>query len=61
VNGSRDENLYGSVDFQNISGGKKVEELKNCAYVVTLSVGVLLTNGDRVPSNRHDQIAFCKG
>ena len=61
VNGSRDENLYGSIDFQNISGGKKVEELKNCAYVVTLSVGVLLTNGDRVPSNRHDQIAFCKG
>jgi len=61
VNGTGDENLYGSIDFQNISGGKKVEDLKDCSYIVNLSVGVLLTNGDRVPSNRHDQIAFCKG
>ncbi len=61
VNGNGDENLYGSVDFQRISGGKKVEELKDCAYTVTLSVEMLLTNGETVPNNRHDQIAFCKG
>ncbi len=61
VNGNGDENLYGSIDFQQISGGTKAEELKNCAYTVTLSAEVLLTNGDTVPSTRHDQIAFCKG
>ena len=61
VNGSADENLHGSVDFQTISGGTQVEDLENCSYIVTLSVGVLLTNGDGTPSNRNDQIAFCKG
>ena len=61
VSGSADENLYGSVDFQNISGGKKVEALDDCSYIVNLSVGVLLTDGDTVPNDRHDQIAFCKG
>lgn len=61
VSGNTDENLYGSVDFQNISGGKKVEDLKDCSYIVNLSVGVLLTDGDSTPSNRHDQISFCKG
>jgi hypothetical protein len=61
VNGSADENLHGSVDFQTISGGTQVEDLENCSYIVTLSVGVLLTNGDGMPSNRNDQIAFCKG
>jgi len=61
VNGSADENLHGSIDFQNISGGKKVEDLQDCSYIVRLSVGVLLTNGDNSPSNRHDQISFCKG
>lgn len=61
VNGSTDENLHGSIDFQNISGGKKVEDLKDCSYIVNLSVGVLVTDGDNFPNDRHDQIAFCKG
>jgi hypothetical protein len=34
--------------------------LPPCAYIVTLSVQVLLTTGDAVPSNLYDQIAFCK-
>jgi hypothetical protein len=31
-----------------------------CAYIVTLSVQILLTTGDGVPDNLIDQIAFCK-
>ena len=37
-----------------------VASLAPCAYLVTLQVGVLLTNGDSVPSPLIDQIAFCK-
>lgn len=40
--------------------GFVVGDLANCAYIVTLSVQVLLTTGDSVPSNLIDQIAFCK-
>lgn len=42
------------------SGPVDVKDLKPCSYIVTLSVQVLLTTGDSVPSNRHDQISFCK-
>jgi hypothetical protein len=35
-------------------------DLVKCAYLLTLSVGVLLTTGDSVPDNLIDQIAFCK-
>jgi len=35
-------------------------DLTPCAYIVTLSVQVLLTTGDSVPDNLFDQIAFCK-
>ncbi len=34
--------------------------LQPCAYLVTLSVNVLLTDGDNYPDPVYDQIAFCK-
>ncbi len=40
--------------------GFVVADLAPCAYIVTLSVQVLLTTGDHIPDNRWDQIAFCK-
>ena len=40
--------------------GWTLARLQNCAYLVTLSVNLLLTNGDSVPSPLIDQIAFCK-
>jgi hypothetical protein len=40
--------------------GFVVGDLRHCAYLVTLSVGVLLTDGDHDPGPLIDQIAFCK-
>lgn len=40
--------------------GFTVSALDPCAYIVTLSVQLLLTTGDSVPDNLVDQIAFCK-
>jgi hypothetical protein len=40
--------------------GFVVGDLRRCAYLVTLSVGVLLTDGDHDPDPLIDQIAFCK-
>jgi hypothetical protein len=40
--------------------GFVVADLAPCAYIVTLSVQVLLTTGDSIPDNLFDQIAFCK-
>ncbi len=37
-----------------------VAALPACAYLVTLSVELLLTTGDSAPSPLYDQIAFCK-
>lgn len=37
-----------------------VADLQPCAYIVELSVQVLLTTGDSVPNNLEDEIAFCK-
>ncbi|MDH3403577.1 MAG: transthyretin-like family protein [Acidobacteriota bacterium] len=37
-----------------------VADLAPCAYVVHLSVQVLLTTGDSIPVNQHDHIAFTK-
>ena len=37
-----------------------VANLAPCAYVVHLSVQVLLTTGDSIPNNRWDHIAFTK-
>lgn len=37
-----------------------VKDLKPCAYLVTLTVDVSLTNGDSAPGPLTDQIAFCK-
>jgi hypothetical protein len=40
--------------------GFVVSDLAPCAYLVTLSVDVLLTDGDNDPDPLIDQIAFCK-
>jgi hypothetical protein len=40
--------------------GWTVSQLKPCAYLITMSVSLLLTDGDNVPSPLIDQIAFCK-
>jgi hypothetical protein len=40
--------------------GWTFNNLIKCAYLVTLSVQVLLTTGDSAPGNLIDQIAFCK-
>ena len=37
-----------------------VTDLQPCAYIVTLSMQLLLTTGDSIPDNLIDQIAFCK-
>ena len=37
-----------------------VNDLAPCAYIVKLSVQVLLTTGDWVPDHLEDEIAFCK-
>ncbi len=40
--------------------GFNVSKLKPCAYLVTLQITVLLTDGDNFPDPLYDQIAFCK-
>ena len=37
-----------------------VADLKKCAYIVKLSVTILLTTGDGVPDPIGDEVAFCK-
>jgi hypothetical protein len=37
-----------------------VANLPTCAYLLTLSTTVLVTNGENVPSPVYDQVAFCK-
>jgi hypothetical protein len=50
-----------SVDFfGTASPGFVVKNLKPCAYLVTLTVNVSLTDGDNDPGPLIDQIAFCK-
>lgn len=46
-------NWYATVPYS-IAG------LRDCAYILTLSVDVLLTDGVNVPDPLYDQIAFCK-
>ena len=40
--------------------GFVVGDLQPCAYIVGITVGLLLTTGDHVPLPLYDQIAFCK-
>jgi hypothetical protein len=40
--------------------GWTVAALRPCAYLVTLTITVLLTDGDNFPDPLYDQIAFCK-
>jgi hypothetical protein len=49
-------NWYG----QAIPEGWNVDSLEPCAYIIELSVNVLLTTGDAAPSPRYDQVAFSK-
>ena len=51
------ENLFGTAD----PDGWTFASLPPCAYLLKLSVGVLLTTGDSSPSPLVDYIAFCKG
>jgi len=46
--------------FGTATPGFTVSALKTCAYIVTLSVQLLLTTGDSIPSNLVDEIPFCK-
>jgi hypothetical protein len=41
--------------------GFVVADLDPCAYIVKLSVGLLLTTGDSNPDPLNDEVAFCKG
>jgi hypothetical protein len=50
------ENLFGTAD----PDGWTFASLPPCAYLLKLSVDVLLTTGDGVPSALVDYIAFCK-
>jgi len=43
-----------------IPSGFVVADLTPCAYIVGLSVGLLLTTGDSNPDPLYDQVAFCK-
>ena len=51
-----------NVDFFGVAtpNGFVVKNLKPCAYIVTLTVDVLLTNGDNDPGSLVDEVAFCK-
>jgi len=40
--------------------GFVVSKLAPCAYLVTLTITVLLTDGDNYPDPLYDEIAFCK-
>jgi hypothetical protein len=46
--------------FGTATPGFTVADLDPCAYIITLSVQVLLTTGDSIPSDLIDPIAFCK-
>jgi hypothetical protein len=52
------ENWYGTADP---AGGWTFKSLPPCAYLLKLSVDVLLTTGDSVPLPLIDYVAFCKG
>jgi hypothetical protein len=43
-----------------VPSGFVVADLPPCAYVVHLTVSVLLTTGDSIPYNLYDEMAFCK-
>jgi hypothetical protein len=49
-------NYYGTAT----PNGWTIGSLPSCAYLVTLQVMLLLTDGDNVPDPLYDQIAFCK-
>jgi hypothetical protein len=51
------DNQFGTAD----PDGWTFNSLPPCAYLLKLSVGVLLTTGDGVPDALVDYIAFCKG
>jgi hypothetical protein len=40
--------------------GVTIADLDKCAYLVKMSVTLLLTTGDDVPDPIWDEVAFCK-
>ncbi|HEX9327013.1 MAG TPA: hypothetical protein VF915_10875, partial [Reyranella sp.] len=46
--------------FGTATNGFVIGSLADCAYIITLSVSLLLTTGDSVPNPVYDQIGFCK-
>ena len=46
--------------FGTATNGFVIGSLADCAYIITLSVSLLLTTGDSIPNPIHDQIGFCK-
>ena len=53
--GGTPENRFGTA-----TNGFNVADLPDCAYIVKLSVDVLLTTGDSTPLPVGDEVAFCK-
>jgi hypothetical protein len=51
-----------NVDYFGVAtpNGFVVKDLRPCAYLVTLTVDVLLTDGAGGPGSLTDQVAFCK-
>ena len=43
-----------------LPSGTTIADLDKCAYLVKLSVTLLLTTGDGVPDPIGDEVAFCK-
>jgi len=46
--------------FGTATNGFDIVDLQDCAYIVKLSVNVLLTTGDSNPPPIWDEVAFCK-
>lgn len=57
--GATPPNRFGQATLV-LPAGTTVADLKKCAYIVKLSVTILLTTGDGVPDPIGDEVAFCK-
>src|SRR5262245_40362408 len=57
--GATPPNRFGTASLV-LPAGKTIASLKRCAYIVKLSVTLLLTTGDSAPNPIGDEVAFCK-
>lgn len=57
--GATAENRFGTASLV-LPPGDTVADLKKCAYLVKMSVVILLTTGDTHPDPIWDEVAFCK-